>query len=523
MDYSLEHYIKEVPLFKGANHQEICDLLKEYDVKKFNPGDYICRQGEYDENCNIILDGSVSVIIPQADSDMPLKIKLGKGEIFGEIAAMSGTPRTADVVADTQARLLNISRDKLFKLLDVFPVIKERLDATYRSRALTTHLANIPIFAGLTKPFLEQLRDKVSLLTFKAGEVIFKQGMEADSFYLIRYGFVKVMQADAKGSEKIIAYLNEGHYFGEIALLGDEKRSATVEALNRLELIKIAKDDFNAILEQQPAVKTALQKVVQKRLDRNLQMTSSKTLSNSMSAAVEAGVIQSKAVLIMDISKCVQCDNCVNACAALHDGHSHLIRKGIKFNDFILLPTSCRNCQDPICMSKCPTGAIQRDLTGEIYHKDNCIGCGGCARLCPHGNISIITLEARQESKSMFAPFLSAIIKKMHAAKPTRAGEEIKLPEVKDKNPAKAQFPGERMMVERPDAQKLPGERDMFTAMQAATVAKTGVAPQRAKRKAAKCDMCRNYDFMGCVYNCPTGAARRVDPTEFFADLRTFG
>jgi ferredoxin len=85
-------------------------------------------------------------------------------------------------------------------------------------------------------------------------------------------------------------------------------------------------------------------------------------------------------------------------------------------------------------------------------------------------------------------------------------------------------FPGERMMVERPDDKKMPGERTMVSAPEPTG----GDAPKKkkeikARKRAVKCDMCRDYDFMGCVYNCPTGAAKRVDPTEYFFDLTTPG
>ncbi|MBI5184604.1 MAG: 4Fe-4S binding protein [Nitrospinae bacterium] len=69
-------------------------------------------------------------------------------------------------------------------------------------------------------------------------------------------------------------------------------------------------------------------------------------------------------------------------------------------NDFLLLPTSCRHCEDPSCMSRCPTGAISRDFSGEIYHKDFCAGCGNCAKNCPYGNISMGTVSDNgQEEK----------------------------------------------------------------------------------------------------------------------------
>lgn len=428
---------------------------------------------------------------------------------------MSATPRTADVLADSRVELFNIPRNNLFKIIDKFPSIKKGMDDTYRRRTLSSHLRKAPVFSGLSSEFLEDLKDKVSIIPFKKGDLIFRQGSDGDAFYLVRYGFVKITLADSRGLEKVVAYLGEGHYFGEMALIGDEKRSATASALNRTELIKISRKDFEAILEDQPGVKSALELVISKRLERNRQINDNATLAHTLASAGDSGVVQSKAILIMDTTKCVHCDNCVKACAALHNGQARLIRKGTKFNDFVMLPTSCRNCDDPICMSKCPTGAITRDFAGEIYHKDHCIGCGSCAKLCPHGNISVVTIGEGNEKNNGASSFFSAFIQKLMGA----AGNK-KVATAQERAPARTHFAGERSLVQRPEADKLPGERDMFSAKQAVGESKK---ESKAVKKAAKCDMCRDYDFRGCVYNCPTGAARRVDPAEFFMDLKNFG
>lgn len=513
--YNEVEEIKNIPLFQGVDYEDLSAYLKDCEVKRFNHGDYICRQGEYNENCSILINGSASVRVPRAGSGIPAKIDLGKGEIFGEIAVMSGTPRTADVIADSKVELFNIPRNSLFRMIDKFPSIKEVMDATYRSRTLSSHLRKVPVFSGLSSEFLEDLKNKVAIIDFKKGDVIFKQGSDGDAFYLVRYGFVKISQTDSRGIEKVVAYLGEGHYFGEIALIEDEKRMATVSALNRTELIKISSNDFKAILENQPGVKTALELVIAKRLERNLQINNNAALAHTISSAGEAGVIQSKAILIMDTTKCVQCDNCVKACAALHNGQTRLIRKGTKFNDFIMLPTSCRNCDDPVCMSKCPTGAITRDFAGEIYHKDHCIGCGSCAKLCQHGNISIVTMNESSEKRNRASFFLGGFLEKI------RGDAKNKTVTAQQENvPARTHFAGERSLVQRPEAKKFPGERDMFSTKQAAGSSKKEI---RAMKKAAKCDMCRDYNFRGCIYNCPTGAARRIDPAEFFMDLKTFG
>ena len=93
-----------------------------------------------------------------------------------------------------------------------------KLDQSYRQRALDSHLRAVPVFAELTDEFIEGLREKVELLRFTPGQVICRQGEAADSFYLVRIGFVKVSQTHP-GGEMVLAYLSRGEYFGETGLL----------------------------------------------------------------------------------------------------------------------------------------------------------------------------------------------------------------------------------------------------------------------------------------------------------------
>lgn len=460
--------IAGVSLFEGLDPDQVLAALHEVKIVDHKAGGFICRQGEYEEACSIILEGSASVLLPDMGAGAPKRIPVNAGEIFGEIAAMSGTPRTADVVAETDVKLLRISRDGIFNVIDKFQAVKERLDAIYLQRALSTHLAKVPIFASLPEEMIGKIRGAATLQTFRQNEVIFSEGDEVDAFYLIRYGFVKVSRRDARMGERVLAYLNEGSYFGEMALMEKGKRTATISALNRAEVIKIAKADFDHILEMNEPVRAAFEMVIRKRRERNEQIGASGAMARKLSAMTEGGLIQSKALLLMDLTKCVQCDSCVKACAALHGGDSRLIRKGMKLNDYILLPTSCRNCADPVCMSSCPTGAIKRNLQGEIYHEDYCIGCGGCARLCPHGNITVVIRRDENERRSPWAHLLGPLGRFKRGAAPAAA----------------------------PDGEA------------------------RVKRQAVKCDLCKDYEFMGCVYNCPTGAARHVNPIEYFLDFK---
>ena len=82
-------------------------------------------------------------------------------------------------------------------------------------------------------------------MRFAPGQVICRQGDPADSFYLVRIGFVKVSEAHP-GGDMVLAYLSRGDYFGEIGLLGGGRRTATCTALDHVEVVRIGADDFIA-------------------------------------------------------------------------------------------------------------------------------------------------------------------------------------------------------------------------------------------------------------------------------------
>src|SRR5205823_11019745 len=113
---------------------------------------------------------------------------------------------------------------------------KAQIDENYRRRALENHLRGVPMFADLAPDFIEHLKQTVELQRFAPGQSIARQGDAADSFYLVRIGFVKISE-DYPGGELVLAYLSRGDYFGEIGLLGGGVRTAACTALDHVELV----------------------------------------------------------------------------------------------------------------------------------------------------------------------------------------------------------------------------------------------------------------------------------------------
>jgi CRP-like cAMP-binding protein/Fe-S-cluster-containing hydrogenase component 2 len=305
--------------------------------------------------------------------------------LFGEMTCMSYYPRSATVRAKTDCVMLEMLRNVL-DILQRNKTFRAQLERNYRVRALDSHLRSVPIFAPLTKDFVDHLRDRVELLRFSPGQVICRQGDAADSFYLIRIGFVKVSE-EKLGGELVLAYLARGGYFGEIALLTGSPRTATCTALDHVEVVRISAEDFQLMLDNFPDVRHSLEATAHQRLAENRSRTI-RTENVPVDQFLAQGLMEAQSLLVLDLERCTRCDQCVRACADAHDGVSRLVREGLRFDKY-LVATSCRQCRDPLCMVGCPVGSIRRRNTLEVIIEDWCIGCGLCATNCPYGNINL--------------------------------------------------------------------------------------------------------------------------------------
>jgi len=263
---------------------------------------------------------------------------------------------------------------------------KEQLDKSYRERALAQHLRSVPILSGLDDKFIEQLRNRVELERFDAGDVIVKQGDMADAFYLIRVGCVRVSQTHP-GGEMVLTYLSRGEYFGEMGLLKGGKRTAQCTALDHVEVVKIKKADFDFMLSWFEGLRAKFEGEAAKREAATKVMTE-RAPDVPLDDFLGQGLMHAQSLLLLDLEKCTRCDECVRACADAHDGVTRLVREGLRFDKY-LVPTSCRSCMDPLCMIGCPVGSIRRKESLEIIIEDWCIGCGLCSQQCPYGNITM--------------------------------------------------------------------------------------------------------------------------------------
>jgi hypothetical protein len=109
-------------------------------------------------------------------------------------------------------------------------------------------------------------RHGTSKMNFAPGEIIFRKGDKGEFVYTIINGNVEIIKEDIEEGEKVLAVLGPGDYFGEMALMSDKPRSATARAVNSVEAMTIARDDFKKLHDYIPALKDNIDKVMQSRM-----------------------------------------------------------------------------------------------------------------------------------------------------------------------------------------------------------------------------------------------------------------
>jgi hypothetical protein len=136
---------------------------------------------------------------------------------------------------------------------------KIRIDFDVDSgRIQARHLQTLPLFQAVEDSILESLAGKFEAAKFAPGEVIIRQGDPGDMFYILLSGKAEATQA-GRGSRPVrLELMSAGDYFGEIALLMDSPRTATVTALSPVSALKLGRGDFDRLLKQAAGLKQRL-------------------------------------------------------------------------------------------------------------------------------------------------------------------------------------------------------------------------------------------------------------------------
>ncbi|HEY9092388.1 MAG TPA: cyclic nucleotide-binding domain-containing protein [Parasphingorhabdus sp.] len=461
----LEFFRQKVTILNDLSPLQMREFMLDSEPRAYRKGATIFERNDPGSSLFTIAQGSVLVEVDPNDKSKVIPIE--EGSIFGEVGLISGRRRGATIRAAEDMIAIEVSRTAALKLQASVPAAKRAITRISTERQLLQMFGS-----GLTKESIAEVVETSEIMNVRAGEPIINEGDDGNDIYVIRVGSM-VVEKEIGGKPVFLSYLPAGSYVGEMTLIAGGLRTATVKAAIKSEVIKIQGDAFKKVLDAHPDLLRRAKTDMAARQGINAFVEAKKDsfsgvvdmYSGVANFLVENGIGEATDVLLIDENLCVGCDNCEKACADSHEGLSRLDREAGRTYAHLHVPTSCRHCEHPHCMSDCPPDAIHRGPDGEVFIDDTCIGCGNCQRYCPYGVIRMDKVPP--EKPSIFSWLFFGF----------------------------GPGPGE------PDKKWVDENSDP--------------AAEKAK-KAIKCDMCAGINGgPACVRACPTGAAIRVAPEEF--------
>lgn len=254
-----------VPLFSSLTEEELQAVLgSAMQVRQFSDGEVLVAEGAPGSSMFAVAEGTAGIWRGWGTPEAREVADVSAGDIFGELALVSGAPRLATVVARGDVQVLELSRDAMHDVSTRFPRVRLLVDAFSRQRLLANAFRASPIFRALSEAEQQALAARFEARAFSAGQRIVLEGHRVDSVHLLLRGTCTVKHQSGQRYPD----LREGDLFGEVSVLTDGPATATVSAAGAVVVLRIPAADFKARVLANPEAAAAVNQLAAARLGR---------------------------------------------------------------------------------------------------------------------------------------------------------------------------------------------------------------------------------------------------------------
>ncbi len=418
---TLPRSVFEAPLFRGLDARAHREIEAAASMRRVQPGETLYGDGDRGETLLIVADGDVELSRERkADRVRTVVRRVGPGEIFGEeVTVLARRTTTARALAPSAIVEVPVHLFRRAAVRSGKAELADKLERTLRRSAARDLIATMQLAQDLGPDALDALLDAVTFQTIPRGEAVYRQGDPSTAMFVIADGMVQ-LQTEEDERVRVRAYLVRGDFVGDEELETASPRLASAIASGPSTVLSVPARVVRQIASRDPDLFVRLRRVALGATERQRDVIAKAAAGATQHVFRDLYRLQiARSLLVIDLETCVRCGQCAWACGTLY-GTSRLVRRGDKvvarvtsdddgFDVFrmgsklaeapaaprrepksLLFPSSCQHCENPSCMVDCPTGAIGKDPSGEVFIRDElCTGCGACARACPWQNIQM--------------------------------------------------------------------------------------------------------------------------------------
>jgi lysophospholipid hydrolase len=252
--------LRSMSAFASVDDAALASFVAAARIRQLDAGATLLYHGEVSDDVHVVLAGRLTVHLPDGDDPRSVIGLVEPGDVVGEIAALTGGPRTATVIADGPVTVATIPVADFTAVIEAAPELSQRLTELAHQRLrqgqLVDHLHRL--LPSLSADGIAELAAVVEWATVPAGATLFREGDPADAAYVVLSGNFRAERHRPDGGTDLVGEIARGELLGEQALLEGGQRTASVIAAQDADLARLPQAAFETVMQRHPQVMLAV-------------------------------------------------------------------------------------------------------------------------------------------------------------------------------------------------------------------------------------------------------------------------
>lgn len=264
--------MKTSVLFRTCNEALLQEVEPELTDICLEKDQVLFREGDPGDALYIVISGKLGVYTSDKNGNKILIDEKPTGSCVGEIAMLTGQLRTASVYAIEKSTLLCLSKEGFNFLGRRHPGLVAVVSSAIVPNLQMGYLARVlaDLFGEIDMTQLQDLQSQMEWLTLEKSDVLFRKGDPGDGMYIVVTGRLQIFVIDDNGQEHLHSEAGPGEIVGEIALITQEKRSATIYAIRETNVVKLPTTVFEQLINKYPKLMIEITRMIMRRQEQML-------------------------------------------------------------------------------------------------------------------------------------------------------------------------------------------------------------------------------------------------------------